>query len=133
MTPKKHSFIIVDDNVLDCFIVEKKIQMTGTADHIFSYSDPKEAFNVIEDSKDKTDLNKTVIILDIHMPLMNGFEFVEEFEKLPKSIQDKYTIWALTTSMNIKYINRISSYKSVKHLLRKPLKTDSLTALINAL
>ncbi len=133
MIPKKHNFIIVDDNVLDCFIVEKKIQLTGTAEYIHSYSDPKEAFNVIEDNLQKTSQDKTVIILDIHMPVMNGFEFVEEFEKLPKNVQEKYTIWALTTSMNIKYINRISSYKSVKHLLRKPLKTDSLTALINAL
>lgn len=76
-------FIIIDDSQLDCFIAEKIIQNTGTFSSIKSFTQATDALESIKNSG-KTNDPVTIIILDIQMPLMNGFQFVEAFEQLPK-------------------------------------------------
>ena len=121
---EKRDFIIIDDSKLDCFIAEKMIQNTGMADQIRSFNAAREALEYIKNNSPSA--GKSVIIIDIQMPLMNGFEFIEEFEKLPDNIQNGYIIFVLSSSANKKDFNRISNYKSVKHLLNKPIKSKVL-------
>ena len=129
MAQRKLHFIVIDDSKLDCFIAEKIIRNTGMCDTILSFTDAKEALEYIKtDAVAKTE--KTVLIVDIQMPLMNGFEFVEAFEKLPLEIQDKYIIYVLSSSINENDLNRVRGYRSVKHFLNKPLTSNTLSALI---
>ena len=87
-TPFPH-FIIIDDSQLDCFIAEKIIQNTGTFSSVKTYNQALEALEVIKGSGEKKDA-VTIIVLDIQMPLMNGFQFVEAFEQLPEEIRAGY-------------------------------------------
>jgi len=72
-----------------------------------------------------------MIFVDIYMPLMDGFKFIEEFEKLDEAIQDKYYMVALTSSRDISDVSRINSYRSFKTVIAKPMKADELLSLIN--
>jgi hypothetical protein len=65
------------------------------------------------------------------MPLVNGFQFAEEFEKLDQAIQDKYYIVALTSSIEISDINKINSYRSLRTQITKPMTADSIALLLN--
>lgn len=121
---EKRDFIIIDDSKLDCFIAEKMIQNTGMAGQIRSFNAAREALEYIKNSSPS--INLSIVIIDIQMPLMNGFEFIEEFEKLPDNVQSRYVIFVLSSSANKKDFNRISNYKSVKHLLNKPIKSQVL-------
>jgi CheY-like chemotaxis protein len=129
MTQKKLHFIVVDDSKLDCFIAEKIIRNTGMNDSVISFTDAKEALAYIQKPY-PNDSSKTVLIVDIQMPLMNGFEFVEAFEKLPQQIQNNYIIYVLSSSINENDLNKVRSYRSVKHFLNKPLTSNTLSALI---
>lgn len=131
MTFQKVHFIIVDDSKLDCFITEKIIQNTGLSASIRSFVEATKALEFIKDNPCSSDGTKTIILLDIYMPLMNGFEFTEEFEKFPQVILDNYSIYMLSSSINENDINRIANYRSVKHFINKPLKSSILTALLN--
>ena len=131
MAFQKVHFIIVDDSKLDCFITEKIIQNTGMSASIRSFVEATKALEFIKDNPYSADGTKTIVIVDIYMPLMNGFEFIEEFEKFPQTILDNYSIYMLSSSINENDMNRVTNYRSVKHFLNKPLKINILTALLN--
>lgn len=126
------NFIIIDDSKEDCYLIKKRLQTINKSFDIKSFLSAQEAYDHIN----KTGINtpnypiKNIIILDIYMPVMDGFEFVEEFENLPKLVQENYLICALTSSINKSYIDKISNYQSVRFFLEKPIKTESLLSLI---
>jgi len=130
MIGQKLNFIVIDDSKLDCFIAEKIIRNTGRSENIRSYLDGAEALEYIKNTPISGDKTKTVLIVDIQMPVMNGFEFVEAFEKFPQELQDNYIIFVLSSSINENDLNRVRNYPSVKHFLNKPLTSNTLSALL---
>ncbi|MFD2144745.1 response regulator [Mucilaginibacter antarcticus] len=125
------SFIIIDDTELDHFIARKMITNANSAFKVNSFLDAQQALNYIIANDMDTSIKVILIFLDIYMPLMNGFEFVEEFEKLDQAIKDKYYIVALTSTIEMSDINRISSYQDVREKITKPLMADDIRVLIN--
>lgn len=132
MTAYKWNFIVIDDNKLDCFIAEKIIRNTGLSKSIETFSDAHQALEFVKNNI-QSNLQKNIIIVDIQMPLMNGFEFVEAFEMLPQELQKQFEIFMLTSSINENDLNRVRNYSSVKHLLNKPLTSEKLSYLISQL
>lgn len=125
------SFIIIDDTELDHFIARKMITNANSAFTIKSFLDAQQALNYIMANEMDSAIKVILVFLDIYMPLMNGFEFVEEFEKLDQGIKDKYYIVALTSSIEVSDVNRISAYKDVREKITKPLMADDIRVLID--
>jgi len=125
------SFIIIDDTELDHFIARKMIGNVNSAYKIQNFLDASSALQHIIENKEEGTIKIVIVFLDIYMPMMNGFEFIEEFEKLDQAIRDKYYIVALTSSIEISDINRVSSYSSFKARITKPLSVDGLNSLLN--
>ncbi|WP_304066513.1 response regulator [Pedobacter glucosidilyticus] len=126
----KLNFIIVDDRELDCFIAEKLILNTGKCNSFKAYDNAIEALQDIK-AKEPEKGSLTVLLLDIMMPVMNGFQFIEEFENLPKETKNNYRIISITTSLNKNDISRISTYESVFGVLKKPYSFEAFEEMIN--
>ena len=73
MSADNLNFIVVDDSKLDCFIAEKIIQNIGRAESVKTFQLATEPLNFVRQGSEK----KTIMFVDIQMPMMNGFEFVE--------------------------------------------------------
>lgn len=129
---QKTNFIIIDDSREDRYLIQKRLEALDKNFNIKIFSNAQEAYEHIIKMNVETAAypTKNIIILDIYMPLMDGFEFVEEFEALPQHVQDNYLICALTSSISKSYTDKISRYKSVKFFLEKPIKTENLMNLI---
>jgi len=125
------SFIIIDDTELDHFIARKMIGNVNNAYTVKSFLDASSALQHIIENKPDSTIKIVLVFLDIYMPLMNGFEFVERFEKLEQAIQDRYYIVALTSSIELSDINRINSYRSFKARITKPITAAGLQSLLN--
>lgn len=125
MTPL--SFIIVDDRELDCFIAEKLI---GKADKNSQIKCFNEANFCLEYIKNNNTATETIILLDIMMPVMTGFDFLEVFERLESEKKKWYKIVPITTSLNKSEIQRISTYPSVLKVLQKPYSVEELKHII---
>lgn len=126
---KKLNFIIIDDSKLDCFIAEKIIKNTGKSESIKSFQQGRDALDYITNTR-PDEYSHTIILVDIQMPIMNGFEFVEEFEKLPLHITSNYTIYIISSSINDNDLNRVHNYPSVKQFLNKPINSNNLAILL---
>ncbi len=130
-TPYPH-FIIIDDSQLDCFIGEKIIQNTGTFSSVKSYIQATEAYEVIKNSDPDSKDAITVIILDIQMPVMNGFQFVEAFEQLPENIKSNYAIFMFSSSINENDKNRLENHPCILKFYSKPISKDIVANIVAA-
>lgn len=126
-------FIIIDDSKLDCFIAEKIIQNTGTFSSVKSYFQATDAYEIIKNNTENGNAPITIIILDIQMPVMNGFQFVEAFEQLPGDIQSKYAIFLFSSSINENDKNRLGNYPSIRRFFGKPISKDIIAIMIEDL
>ena len=131
MPPDVPNFIIVDDSRLDCFISEKIIRnVSGQGNSVLSFSEAVEALRFIENSAPPPNSVKTIILLDIQMPVMTGFDFVDAFEDLPGELKSSYAVFMVSSSTNESDRIRISNYPSIRHLYKKPLNRDVINDLI---
>ena len=125
------SFIVIDDTELDQFIAKKMIQHADTSFEVKAFYEAASALDYIKSEGELLkDQSLTMIILDLYMPGMNGYKFLDAFEELDPAIQDKYYIVGLTSSHEPADLNRINSYKCAKGMLSKPLIAEDLSAII---
>ena len=126
------SFIVIDESELDCFIAKKIIQNSDKEFKIESYQNAIYAIEKIRTNTAFGDLEPVnIILLDLQMPLMNGFEFVEEFEQMDAEIRKHYYIHILSSTRNKTDINRLLTYNSVLSVVEKPLTGSKLLLVIN--
>jgi CheY-like chemotaxis protein len=128
------SFIVIDDNELDCFVTQKFLERNNKNLLIQTFQNAHRALETIRENPNRNNLIPTIILLDLQMPFMNGFDFVEEFERLPAEVQKNYRIIILTvlTSVgNPADIYRILTYGAVRDIVQKPLTKEKLISLLN--
>ncbi|MBS7567007.1 response regulator [Mucilaginibacter sp. Bleaf8] len=123
------AFIVIDDSELDCFIAKKVIEHNDESTKVTIYKEATLALQAIRSTLATANLF-TIILLDLRMPVMNGFQFIEEFEKLPPYVQQQYAIYILSSTKNEIDINRALGYQTVVSALEKPLTKISLGALL---
>jgi CheY-like chemotaxis protein len=133
MKDKKYrSVMLIDDNEIDNLINQKMIESAEIAQHIYTHTGAKSAIEFLR-NLEKLDLADQVlpdiIFLDIDMPLMDGFQFLDEFEKLSIATKKKCRIVMLTSSINPQDFNRSKKYLNVKLYLNKPLTYESIVGL----
>jgi CheY-like chemotaxis protein len=119
--------LLIDDNPMDNFVNKKLLESTSFATEVVTHQFPKEALSYLT-SLDIEALPE-LIFLDIMMPEMDGFQFLDEFEKLQVSIQQKCKVIMLSTSDSFKDLNKANKSKFVKKFLNKPLTEKILHAI----
>lgn len=128
-----NSILLIDDDVAANFLNELVIKKLDITDTILVTRNGKEAITLIRqlcgELQSESGIPK-LILLDINMPVMDGFGFLKAFEELDCPGKHEVNIVLLSTSMNPKDIERAKEYV-IKGFLNKPLTTEQLTSLLD--
>lgn len=131
-TKKYSSVMLIDDNEIDNLINQKMIEATDIAKYIYTHTGAKSAIEFLKNIEKIEALSDQVlpeiIFLDIDMPLMDGFQFLDEFSKLSEKTRKKCNIVMLTSSINPQDMHKSKKY-NVKTYLNKPLSQETLSKL----
>jgi CheY-like chemotaxis protein len=129
-TPKKTKYakvLLLDDNALDNFVNKKLVEMNNFAAKVEVQESAQATLDYLKN--EKTENLPDIIFLDIMMPVMDGFQFLEAFENLNEAIQKKCKIIMLSTSDSFKDLNRANKSRFVHKFLNKPLNEQVLGAI----
>lgn len=122
--------MLVDDNDIDNFINERMIMGCGFSDTIYINTSTRSAIEFLKNLSINKALRKdhlpSIIFLDINMPILDGFQFIEEFEKMDPELVASIRVVMLTSSINPSDIKRSESYRSVAGFINKPLTEEAL-------
>lgn len=135
MNKEYNIVMLIDDNEIDNLINQRIIEAANICNHIFTHTGGKSAIDFLKNNEKLVETSgienvlPELIFLDIDMPLMDGFQFLDEFEKLPETILAYCKIIMLTSSINNKDAKRSKEYQHVRRFINKPLSKDSLTSL----
>ncbi len=120
--------IVIDDTDVDRIIAEKFIKKYDFAQEVILVDSAITVLKHIQENK-STDDGLQLIFLDINMPDMNGWEFLEHFNQLENEIRDKYRILIVSSSPNIKDKERAFSSQYVVDYIVKPISKEVILGL----
>jgi CheY-like chemotaxis protein len=124
----KTDFILIDDDPVFNFLHEKIVGACPCSRQVVAYESPTEALNQIKGLADSGELSG-VIFLDVKMPVMNGFQFLAQLEKISLDKVKNAHVYMLTSSMDEGDRIKAKSYSVVKGFLNKPLTDDMMAKL----
>lgn len=131
MTKKLHSILLVDDDEISNYITEVLINEINIAESLSVATDGQQALDYLQQHpvvNNEAD-GHILVLLDLNMPVMDGFEFMEEYQQ--QSWKDKATIIMLTSSSNPKDMTKAEKYDFAGYL-QKPFSQEDLKAIIKA-
>lgn len=125
----KKNILIVDDDRIANFLSEKIISVMGIAHTIQSVTNGQEALDVLISRQHDAVSLPDVIILDLNMPIMDGFGFIQAFQKIDFPGKEKIMIIVVTSSNNPDDISKAKAF-GIEHYLTKPISLESIKAII---
>jgi CheY-like chemotaxis protein len=128
MDTKFERVLLVDDNDIDNFINERMITTSNFSKQVTVRNSAEAALDFLRRNSDSTDTLPQVIFLDLNMPVIDGFGFLEEYQKLPDTIKKFCKVIVLSSSISAEDINRASTNPYVLKYLNKPLSEKYLQA-----
>lgn len=138
MKPKKvqskyKAVMLIDDNEIDNYVNEIIIKKNGFAENVYKHSGGVSSLEFFENLEILTTVSKELfpsyLFLDINMPVLDGFQFLDEFINFLKSLKKEVKIVILSTSENPIDIEKASRYNEVVKFLHKPLTAMDLSNL----
>jgi CheY-like chemotaxis protein len=124
--PKFKEVHIVDDNNVDTYISQHLIEELGLASRVSISTNGAEALSYLQSLGEN---QPEIILLDVRMPIMGGFEFLELYSAFVDHMPNKPTIYMLTSSSDPFDVDKAKSFPMVKKYFSKPLSPEILETL----
>ncbi len=121
--------LLIDDNDIDNYISKTIITKSNKANKISTRNSAVEALKYLETLKNNPEEFPDAIFLDIRMPEMDGFGFLDAYTQLPEILNKQCDIYMLTSSNDKGDIERALHYPFVKKYFNKPLEVSMLDSL----
>ena len=126
--PQIKTVMCIDDESFDQLLYKRIMERSGLVENVISFQMAEEALSYLR-SDDSEEID--VILRDINMPGMNGFEFLERATSELGTMVSRIIVVMLTTSLAPEDESRARSFEAVKAFLRKPLTVDAVRKIVD--
>jgi CheY-like chemotaxis protein len=123
--------MIIDDSEIDVLVSRRLMELTHFASHVTITSTAEEAVDFLKNEVTNSAEAPEMILLDMHLPGMSGFDFIKEFKTLPSFILDKTKLVVLSAFQKQEDIDKLFENKFLAGQLDKPLTQESLKKMIS--
>ena len=117
--------LLVEDDPITIMVCDRIIKMTSFADNVKSCENGKIALDYLF-ALSENDPVPTIIFLDINMPVMNGWDFLEEFDKIKTRFKPLPRIYLLSSTVDPEDYKKAKNFVLVEDFISKPLSKDAL-------
>ncbi len=124
---------MLDDDEIFLSLIERKNNKLNFANTIIFFTDGNQVISQLKRHQNSPENLPNVILLDLNMPAMDGWEFIEAYLPLHKKFAKQVRLHILTSSINPSEILKAKSYPEIESFIVKPFSTQELINIIQNL
>jgi CheY-like chemotaxis protein len=124
---------LVDDDQVFVFLTSKMIEQSKLVKLIKIFDNGYDALVFLKENSGDIEMLPDIILLDLSMPIMDGWEFLEEYVKINPLIGKKITIYICSSSISPADVSRAKAINEVSDFIIKPMTKDKLVEMIKKL
>lgn len=121
------SVCIIDDDPIYLMLVNRIISTNRLSEVVAEFANGKDAFDNMKQLQLLGDKLPDVILLDLNMPIWDGWDFLDEFSAL--NLPGYPEVYIITSSVDILEKEKAMAYPMVKGFISKPIRVDALSAI----
>lgn len=127
--PKFEKVLIIDDNIIDLYITKRLIIKNHFGKIVLEYLSAEQALKYLQDHQDTISMWPQIIFIDIYMPVMSGFEFLEAYNLLPEKLKKSCKTFIISSSIDDNDIARSHKDKNLTAFQVKPITKEFLESI----
>jgi CheY-like chemotaxis protein len=122
---------IIDDDEIYIFLMKKSLSAMGIHNEVISFLNGADALEELIQIKNNQGELPGIILLDINMPIMDGWEFLTEFRKVNTNNYKKIPIYIVSSSIANEDFEKSKTYPEILDYLSKPVELETLESILN--
>ncbi len=122
---------LVDDDSIFQFTATRMIESAHLADNILHFINGAEALRYLDENSSQPDKLPDYLFLDINMPLVDGWMFLDDLAKIKSNLSKEFPIYMVSSSIDPRDINRSKDYHEIKDFVIKPVSLERFTKLLS--
>ncbi len=121
---------LIDDDRLSVFVTQHLLSLEENIGEINTFLSAKDTLDALFNGGESQ--FPDIIFLDLNMPIMDGWDFLDALEPIKSSLQDKCKIFILTSSLDTSDTEKIKDYPMVSYLIHKPIRREDIHFIISS-
>jgi CheY-like chemotaxis protein len=127
----KVNLAVIDDDQMYVLALKKLLERVQFTDKTVYFENGNVALNYFDQWIHQANLLPELILLDLNMPVTNGWQFIKEFKKLKLRIDKKITIYMISNTINEDEIQKAKNIEEITEFVCKPVTFGTLTKILS--
>jgi CheY-like chemotaxis protein len=121
---------LIDDDHIFVYGAKRLMREINFAEELSVFQNGQDAMDYFESNSQHTEHLPSIIFLDLNMPVMNGWEFLDAFLNIPGISSREISIYIMSSSVDPRDLERIQAHPYIKNYILKPLTSEDLEGLL---
>lgn len=130
MTKSETAVAIVDDDSIYQFAARRIIELSYPLSTVQQFKSGSDALDYITSHSEAFEKLPDVILLDLNMPITDGWMFLDTYKKIKSTVCKDIIIYIVTSSIDARDISNAKRYPEVKGYISKPLEVDRIKEIL---
>ena len=127
----KIDLAVIDDDQMYVMALKKLIEKVQLTDRTVYFENGQIALNYFDECINEANLLPKLVLLDLNMPVTNGWQFIKEFRKLKVKIEKPITIYMISNTINEDEIKKAKEIEEISQFICKPVTFSTLTKILS--